>query len=230
MRGGWRAKEGARVERVKEGARTGPGARVCRGLCGCGIQQFPTCLNGREDGERGGLGLAAEHRGVERRGRAGGRAGDDDLGRHVRVDVTEVVDLRVRRVGRDRERHLEGLPTPRVLAVEEERLIPIETEAALVGRNRDAVDIVLERRARRLAAQLRALAWHALGVEALGVRAAGDVREADRVVPVARIRLDEGVRLAGRELQLRVDASAAGHLVRAPLGGVHVDLQEELIA
>eukprot|EP00964_Phaeocystis_antarctica_P053425 scaffold31352_cov68-Phaeocystis_antarctica.AAC.5 len=121
----------------------------------------------------------------------------------------------------------QNLLSPPALAVEEERLVRVEAKAALVARHRAAIDEVLQRRSTRLAAQLGALARHPGTVQARGVGAARDVREADRVVPVACVGLVEGVRGARSERQLWVDAGAAGHLIAAPLRDVRVPLEGE---
>eukprot|EP00964_Phaeocystis_antarctica_P053426 scaffold31352_cov68-Phaeocystis_antarctica.AAC.6 len=121
----------------------------------------------------------------------------------------------------------QNLLSPPALAVEEERLVRVEAKAALVARHRDAIDEVLQRRSTRLAAQLGALTRYPGTVQARGVGAARDVREADRVVPVACVGLVEGVRGARSERQLWVDAGAAGDLVGAPLISVRVPLHRQ---
>eukprot|EP00964_Phaeocystis_antarctica_P032576 scaffold18450_cov68-Phaeocystis_antarctica.AAC.2 len=187
-------------------------------------------LDLREDGERRGLGLASQDGGVDHRLRGGGgRARDLDLGRHAGVDVAEVVDLGVRRVRRDLERHLvrvgRVLRAPPVLAVEEERLVRVQAEAA-VG-TLGAIDVVLNGGTGGLTAQLGALACRPSLVLARRVRSARDVGEADRVVPVTCVRLVEGVLGARNERELGVDAVAAGDLVGAPLRRVRVPLHLE---
>ena len=57
------------------------------------------------------------------------------------MNVAEVVEARHIR---DREVHLERVGRPVVLRVEEERLVGVKTEAALVVSDGDVVDVVLQ--------------------------------------------------------------------------------------